>query len=86
MIHNLPCLVTRTNTVASRNLEILTEREPVKRTQTAYIDMYTRMAAKQASHTTGAIYGLMVNVRLAEETGIGENISANDINVSNEPE
>lgn len=34
------------------------------------VEMYTREAAKQASFTTGAIFGLMIDVRLAtKETG-----------------
>jgi len=70
------CSILIRNT--SRNLRILEERHPVKRTRTAYIDMYTRTAARQASYMVGSIYGLMVHVRLAEE------ITASELGVSSD--
>ncbi|KAJ4301058.1 hypothetical protein N0V90_003148 [Kalmusia sp. IMI 367209] len=50
-----------------RHIKLLEVRDPVKRTQTAHIDMQTRHAARQASFTMGSIYGLMVKVHLATE-------------------
>ncbi|KAF1953829.1 hypothetical protein CC80DRAFT_595399 [Byssothecium circinans] len=51
-------------------ITILDERDPVKRTQTAYIDMDRREAARFASFIFGFIYGLRVDIRLAvENTG-----------------
>ncbi|KAH6867031.1 hypothetical protein BKA58DRAFT_216328 [Alternaria rosae] len=50
-----------------RNIAILPEREPVKRTRTAYIDMYSRDEAVRASYEVGSIYGLIVKIKLAVE-------------------
>lgn len=52
---------------ASKNIRILDERVPIRRTRTAYIDMYTRNAAWMANNKFGFIYGLMVHSRLAVE-------------------
>jgi hypothetical protein len=53
--------------VISQNIAILPEREPAKRTKTAYIDMYSREKAVHASYEVGAIYGLIVKIKLAVE-------------------
>ncbi|KAI4691472.1 uncharacterized protein J4E84_003766 [Alternaria hordeiaustralica] len=50
-----------------RNITILPEREPVKRTRTAYIDMDSRKEAIRASYEVGSIYGLIVKIKLAVE-------------------
>ncbi|KAL1595826.1 hypothetical protein SLS60_009516 [Paraconiothyrium brasiliense] len=42
-------------------------RDPLSRTQTAHVDMYTRGAARQASYAMGSIFGLIVKIRLATE-------------------
>ena len=51
----------------SVDIVLLPERDPLKRTQTAYIDMSSRKAVIQASYTTGEVYGLIFNVKLAVE-------------------
>ncbi|KAL5426812.1 hypothetical protein PMIN04_001748 [Paraphaeosphaeria minitans] len=51
-----------------RNIKMLA-RDPASRTQTALVDMYTKDAAKQASYTMGAIFGLIVKTGLATEGG-----------------
>lgn len=49
----------------SADITLLPDRDPLKRTQTAYIDMASRKAAIQAAYTTGEIYGLIFEVKLA---------------------
>ncbi|KAF2684698.1 hypothetical protein K458DRAFT_403684 [Lentithecium fluviatile CBS 122367] len=66
-----------------RNVRLLDERDPVKGTRTAHVDMFTRTAARHASHTIGDIYGLRVHVRLAQEVHVSDPISFADIDVSN---
>ncbi|CAE7201543.1 RNA-binding protein [Pyrenophora teres f. teres] len=53
-----------------RNLYSITihpERDQVKRTRTAHVDMTTRSSAVRASYEVGGIFGLMVKIRLAVE-------------------
>ncbi|KAJ4344563.1 uncharacterized protein N0V89_012307 [Didymosphaeria variabile] len=49
-----------------QNIKMLA-RDPLSRTQTAYVDMYTQGAAKQASYSMGSIFGLIVKIRLAAD-------------------
>jgi hypothetical protein len=51
----------------SVDIALLPDRDSLKRTQTAYIDMSSRKAAIQASYTTGEVYGLIFDVKLAVE-------------------
>lgn len=51
----------------SRNVTILSVRDPVKRTRTAYVDMYSRKVAVRASYEVGGIFGLIVKIKLAVE-------------------
>ncbi|KAG9196602.1 hypothetical protein G6011_01723 [Alternaria panax] len=50
-----------------RNITILSKRDPVKRTRTAYVDMYSRKVAVHASYEVGGIFGLIVKIKLAVE-------------------
>ncbi|CAI9634972.1 unnamed protein product [Alternaria burnsii] len=50
-----------------RNVTILSVRDPVKRTRTAYVDMYSRKVAVRASYEVGGIFGLIVKIKLAVE-------------------
>ncbi|KAL1793116.1 hypothetical protein ACET3X_008098 [Alternaria dauci] len=50
-----------------RNVTILSVRDPVKRTRTAYVDMYSREVAVRASYEFGGIFGLIVKIKLAVE-------------------
>ncbi|CAN9389181.1 unnamed protein product [Alternaria alternata] len=50
-----------------RNVTILSVRDPVKRTRTAYVDMYSRKVAVRASYEVGSIFGLIVKIKLAVE-------------------
>ncbi|KAB2100922.1 hypothetical protein AG0111_0g10775 [Alternaria gaisen] len=50
-----------------RNVNILSVRDPVKRTRTAYVDMYSRKVAVRASYEVGGIFGLIVKIKLAVE-------------------
>ena len=54
--------------LASREIRFLDEREPIKRTRTAYVDMYTRELAKRASRFIGHIFGLLVDINLAVDS------------------
>jgi len=49
----------------SRAIKILEIRDPVKRTRTAQLDMWTRNAAIRASFLYGSIFGLYLNMELA---------------------
>ncbi|KAF9692623.1 hypothetical protein EKO04_009519 [Ascochyta lentis] len=49
------------------NIDLLSDRDPLRRTQTAHVDMSSREAAVQASYLTGHIYGLIVHIKLAVE-------------------
>ena len=51
----------------STDITFLPDRDPLKRTQTAHIDMSSRKAAIQASYITGHVYGLIFDVKLAVE-------------------
>jgi hypothetical protein len=53
----------------SQDYKILPDRDLVKRTQTAHVDMYSREAAIRASYMTGSIFGLVLDIRLAVEEG-----------------
>jgi len=48
-----------------QEITFLPERDAVKRTQTAYVDMCTRDAAVQASYSVGSIFGLQLAIQLA---------------------
>ncbi|KAF1943473.1 hypothetical protein EJ02DRAFT_421315 [Clathrospora elynae] len=50
-----------------RDVTLMNERDPIKRTKTAHVDMYTRKPAVRASYEVGAIFGLTLNIRLAVE-------------------
>ncbi|USP79759.1 uncharacterized protein yc1106_07033 [Curvularia clavata] len=50
-----------------RDITLLPDRDPVKRTRTAYVDMSSRTAAVCASFEFGYIYGLKVQSKLAVE-------------------
>ncbi|KAF2441198.1 hypothetical protein P171DRAFT_91693 [Karstenula rhodostoma CBS 690.94] len=81
--NTLPCRLLLSNIAASadseevasflsefrydiRNIKMLA-RDPISRTQTALVDMYTKNAAKQASYIMGSIFGLVVKINLATE-------------------
>jgi hypothetical protein len=49
----------------SQELKMLPDRDPVKRTKVAHIDMYIREAAIRASFMTGGIFGLLLDLKLA---------------------
>ncbi|KAI2479513.1 RNA-binding protein [Pyrenophora tritici-repentis] len=49
------------------SITIHPERDPVKRTRTAHVDMTTRSSAVRASYEVGGIFGLVVKIRLAVE-------------------
>ena len=55
------------NLLFSVDVTLLPDREPVKRTRTAYVDMDSRKVAVRASYEVGGIYGLVVKIRLAVE-------------------
>jgi hypothetical protein len=46
---------------------LLPERDPVKRIKVAHVDMVSRKHAVRASYTTGNIFGLLLNIKLAVE-------------------
>ncbi|KAJ4321764.1 hypothetical protein N0V94_002731 [Neodidymelliopsis sp. IMI 364377] len=48
-------------------ITFLPDRDPLRRTQTAHIDMSSKETAMRASYLTGAVYGLIVDIRLAVE-------------------
>ena len=50
-----------------RDIIILKKHHPLKKTKVAYVDMWTRQAALRACYVTGHIFGLMVDISLAEE-------------------
>ncbi|KAJ4411128.1 hypothetical protein N0V91_001501 [Didymella pomorum] len=47
------------------NITVLPDRDPLKRTQTAHVDFSSRETAVQASFTSGQVYGLIFDVKLA---------------------
>jgi hypothetical protein len=49
----------------SQELKLLPERDSVKRTRVAHIDMLTREAAIRASYMSGSIFGLVLDIKLA---------------------
>lgn len=51
----------------SSDVKFLDERDPIKGTQTAYINMHGRRAAIKASFATKKIFGMKVNIQLAVE-------------------
>lgn len=50
-----------------RRVTLLSERDPVKGTRTAHVDMDSRRAAVYASFQHGHIFGLVVKIKLAVE-------------------
>ena len=52
----------------SVGITFLKDRHPLKRTQTAHVDMSSRKAAIRASYVMGQVYGLIFHVKLAVET------------------
>lgn len=53
--------------LTSRDVTLLSKRDPLKRTRTAYVDMYSRNVAVRASYEVGGIFGLIVKIKLAVE-------------------
>ncbi|KAF2034728.1 hypothetical protein EK21DRAFT_107856 [Setomelanomma holmii] len=53
-----------------QEIKVLAERDPVKRTKLAHVDMYTRDAAVRASFMVGHVFGLMLKIQLAVEWAI----------------
>jgi hypothetical protein len=51
----------------SKELKLLPQRDPIKGTKVAHIDMVTRHYAVRASYMTGYIFGLLVDIKLAIE-------------------
>jgi hypothetical protein len=56
---------TQANKLFSIDVTLLPERDPVKRTRTAHVDMDSRWAAVRASYEVGGIYGLVIKIQLA---------------------
>lgn len=50
-----------------RAMTLLSECDPVKRTRSAHVDMFTRKAAIRASFEVGQIFGLVVKIQLASD-------------------
>lgn len=48
-------------------MTLLSECDPVKRTRSAHVDMFTRKAAIRASFEVGQIFGLVVKIQLASD-------------------
>jgi hypothetical protein len=55
------------NLLFSVEVTLLPERDPVKRTRTAHVDMDSRKATVHASYEVGGIYGLVAKIKLAVE-------------------
>ena len=55
------------NLLFSVDVTLLPDHDSVKRTRTAHVDMDSRKAAVRASYEFGAIYGLLVKIKLAVE-------------------
>ncbi|KAF1845644.1 uncharacterized protein K460DRAFT_112107 [Cucurbitaria berberidis CBS 394.84] len=51
----------------TRDITLLNERDPIRRTRIAHVDFSTRMAAVRASYLVGHIFGLCLDIRLAIE-------------------
>lgn len=58
--------IARANDLHSKKIKMLA-RDPISRTQTALIDMYTKGEAEKASYIMGSIFGLVVKISLATE-------------------
>lgn len=54
-------------TYNSEDVRLLPERDEIKGTKTAHMDMSTRQAAIRASHMTGGIFGLLLKLELVVE-------------------
>jgi hypothetical protein len=55
------------NLLSSVDVTLLPDRDPVKGTRAAHVDMDSRRAAVHASFEVGGIYGLVVKIKLAVE-------------------
>ncbi|KAH9860410.1 hypothetical protein J1614_011741 [Plenodomus biglobosus] len=51
-----------------RDLKFLEMQDPVKRTKTVQLDMWTRRAAVMASYMYGSIFGLILDIKMAVAT------------------
>ncbi|KAF2474773.1 uncharacterized protein BDR25DRAFT_215049 [Lindgomyces ingoldianus] len=51
-----------------RQVSILPEREPIKRTRVAEVELFDEESAKRASRIIGYIFGLLVEARRATDT------------------